>query len=64
MPVGKKHRPVAGFVMGLVCLAFAALNWWNVVRVGVTFWSLLVAVGLTLIGFYWLVRGFRALRIS
>ncbi len=49
---------------GWVCLAVAALNWWNMVGVGFTVWGVLLAGAVTLIGFVLLFRGFRAGRAA
>jgi len=55
-----KSRRVVFVVAGLICLASAGLNWWNVVGVGVTFSRVLLASTITLIGVILLVLGFRS----
>jgi len=62
MASGGKSRPVVILAAGSVCLASAALNWWNMVGVGVTFWRVLLAGTITLIGLSLLIHGFRASR--
>lgn len=46
----KEHLPVVILVASVLCLATAALNWWNMVGVGVTFWRIFLASTITLIG--------------
>ena len=44
---------------GWLCLVVAALNWWNMVGVDVTFIRILLASTITLAGLYTLILGFR-----
>lgn len=62
MASGGKSRSVVILAAGWVCLASAALNWWNMIGVGVTFWRVFLASTITLIGLFLLFRGFRASR--
>ena len=62
MASGAKSRSVVILAAGWVCLASAALNWWNMIGVGVTFRRLFLAGTITLIGLFLLFRGFRARR--
>jgi hypothetical protein len=57
-----KSRRVGILAAGWICLASAGLNWWNMVGVGVTFWRLLLASTITLIGLTLLIVGFRGSR--
>ena len=60
MAIGRKSRRAVTLTAGWICLASAGLNWWNMVGVGATFWRILLASAITLVGFCLLVRGFRA----
>ena len=62
MTSGRKKRRIVNLTAGWICLASAALNWWNMVGVGATFWRIVLASGLTLIGTFLLIRGFMASR--
>ena len=55
-----KNRRVVMLAGGWICLAAAGLNWWNMVGVGVTFWRILLASTITLIGVTLLILGFRS----
>jgi len=57
-----RSRSVVVLAAGWVCLASAALNWWNIIGVGVTFWRIFLAAMITLIGLFLLFRGFKASR--
>jgi hypothetical protein len=57
-----KSRSVVILAAGWLCLASAALNWWNMIGVGVTFWRVFLAGTITVIGLFLLFRGFRASR--
>ena len=60
MTKAKKTKSVVDVVAGWICLASASLNAWNMVGVGVTWWRLLIAGSLALIGLLLLIRCFRA----
>ena len=62
MASSRKNRRVVNIGAGWICLAAGALNWWNMVGVGVTFWRVLLASTITLVGVYLLIIGFRASR--
>jgi hypothetical protein len=55
-----RGRSVVILAAGWICLASAALNWWNIIGVGVTVWRVFLAAMITLIGLFLLFRGFRA----
>jgi len=58
----QKDSTVVILVAGSVCLASAALNWWNMIGVGVTFLRIFLAGALTIIGLLLLSYGIRAKR--
>ena len=62
MAISRKNRRIVNIAAGWICLAVGALNWWNMVGVGVTFWRVLLASTITLGGLYLLIIGFRASR--
>ena len=62
MTRSRKSRRIVNIAAGWICLAAGALNWWNMVGVGVTFWRVLLASTITLGGLYLLIIGFRASR--
>ena len=43
---------------GWLCLAVGALNWWNMTGVGATFWRVILASAITLIGIYLLATNY------
>ena len=62
MASGGRGSWVGSLVAGSVCLASAALNWWKMIGVGVTFWRIFLASTITLIGLFLLFFGIRASR--
>ena len=58
MPATKVNGQGVNLVAGFLCLASAALNWWNMVGVGFTVSRIVPALALTLIGVFLLIRGF------
>ena len=58
----KAHRSIVILVAGALCLASAALNWWNMIGVGVTFWRIFLAGTIMLIGLFLLFYGIRSSR--